>query len=156
MTHSPSFSYLKKNSTRKYYFYHRPIGDPSETHRRLTCLIEELSETNMPDQKTIGDLGISVSDGACRYPMGHVGPRWVSVQACRSLIGHVGLQWVSVQTCRSPMGHVSLRWSMSMSPMSLWSGISVYDRSLIIIIFLWTRIIRVKEKKCSSKNCRPF
>ena len=50
------------SSSRKYYFYRRPIGDLSETHRRpigdLDIFIGDWlapSETDMPDRRHIGD-----------------------------------------------------------------------------------------------------
>ena len=56
-------------SSREYYYYRRPIGDPLEAHwtclirdqhasleayQRLTCLIVDPSKTNMPDWRPIG------------------------------------------------------------------------------------------------------
>ena len=35
--------------------YRRPNRDPSQTHRRPTCLIGDPSETDMPDRRPIGD-----------------------------------------------------------------------------------------------------
>ena len=45
-------------SLRKYYYYGRPIGDISETHRKPTSLIRDASETDIPDRRPkcmIGD-----------------------------------------------------------------------------------------------------
>ena len=38
-------------TSQKYYFYQRPIREPSETHQRPTCLIGDQLETDMPDQR---------------------------------------------------------------------------------------------------------
>ena len=63
---------------------------------------------------SVSDWGMSVFDGACQSPMGHVGLQWgisVSDEACWSLMGHVGLKWgmcVSDGVCWSPTGHFSV------------------------------------------------
>ena len=61
------------------YWRHRHAY--SETHWRPTCPIGEPPETDMPDQRPIGmwmsliclQSSMSVSDGECQLPMGHVG-----------------------------------------------------------------------------------
>ena len=69
---------------------HRPIGDQhasSETHRRPTCLIGDPSKTNMPHQIYIGD----------RQALSETHKKYISCsnQACQSPLRHVGHQWVS-------------------------------------------------------------
>ena len=53
----------QKKSSRKYYYYRRPIGDPTETYRRPIGDLSEThrrpigdpSETDMPHRRPIGD-----------------------------------------------------------------------------------------------------
>ena len=126
-------------SSQKYYYYRRPIGDPSETYWRLTCLIEDWhasSETNMPHPRPIGDQHVSSET------LGHP---WVSNPACWSLMRHVGLQLVSDETCWSLMG---LRWGMLASRWGI-SGMSISDGSPIIIIFSWTRLVVWESWTCT-------
>ena len=63
-------------SLRTYYFYRRPIGDPSETHWRPTCLIGDLSETDMPRQRPIEDQ--HASSETHRRPTCLIGDRHAS------------------------------------------------------------------------------
>ena len=142
------------------------IRDPSETNIYDQRLLRDRhawsenhwwprasSKTDMPDSKpTLGKICISygssmglwwVMSVSNRSLLRHVGHWWVSDEACWSLMG---LQWgmlVSDEACWSPMRHVGLRWGMLVSDGSLirHRGLRrVFDRSPIIIIFLWTQL----------------
>ena len=165
--------YERHRSSRKYYYYQIPIGDRhawsetwhawSETstclnrdldmlNRRLTCLIGEPPETDMPDWRP--RHASSETDR-------HVGFRWVTNETCRGFrsdmsvtdgecqlpLGHVGLWWVSDLACRG------LRFSMSRSFMGLLSGMSL---SYVACLGLWW----VSDEACrglrwvSKQACR--
>ena len=66
----------------------RPIGDLDMLHWRQTCFIRDPLETDMPDWRPIGDLD-----------MLHRRPTGISVYD-GSLMGHVGFRWVSDGECR--------------------------------------------------------
>ena len=98
-----------QSSSRKYYYYRRPIGVPSETDK--------------PDRRPKAcrsPRGVSVSVVS---PIRHVGLRWdmlVFDEACQ------GLRWVSNQACQSPIGlrwvpirHVGLQLVFNRSPLGL-------------------------------------
>ena len=134
----------------------RPIRGPfgdwhawSKTHRRLTCLIRDQSETDMSDRRPFGDqyAWSETAPGqdiiSYGFPMWHVSLRWVSAEACWSPKRHVCPRWgmsVSDEAIQSPMG---LRWGMSVSDGSLighaglWGGMSVSDGSPMRHIGLW-------------------
>ena len=128
------FSLFLKSS-RKYYYYRRPVVDISETHQRPTCLIEDPSETDMPDRRPIsetdmphqrptcliGDLHASLeTDMPHRrrhaYSKTHQRPicliedLYASSETHKKYISYPGS--VSDQACRSPM---CLRSGMSTS-----------------------------------------
>ena len=72
----------------------------------------------------LDSIGMLVSNGSpqpCRFLMGNVGFRWrmmsVSIGAYRSPMGHVGLRWVGL---RSPMGLWSGVMVSDGSPIGLW------------------------------------
>ena len=129
-------------SSRKYYYYRRPIRYPSET--------------NMPDQRPVGDRHATLETDMPHWrPTCHIGdqhastetdmPHWRPMrdqhayseihQRPTCLIGdpsetnmpylrptlrkicirHVSLRWVSDQACRSLMWQVGLQWGMSVS-----------------------------------------
>ena len=59
-------------------------------------------------------------------------------EACWSPIRHVGLRWGMLVSDGYPMRHVGLQWGMSVSDGSPIGLRWVFDRSPIVIIFLWT------------------
>ena len=116
------------------------VGDPTEIHRRPTCLIVEPLGTGMPDWRPpclLGDwhtqsethwkptcvfkfrldyAGMSVSDGspqAYRSLLDLQPIMSVSNQACWSPIKHVGLWWFSDEAWRGPQRGMSVsNWSL--------------------------------------------
>ena len=151
------------------------------SHWRPTCLIRDWHawlETN-PDQYMYFSW---VSDEASRSPMSHVGLWWGMLVSDMSPMRHVGLRWgISVwwgmsfsdEAFQSPMKQVGLRWDMSVSngspmrhvglrrvfnqacrsPKGSPTGLRwVYDKSPIIIIFLWTLLTAVFSYFCSDNR----
>ena len=125
----------KKWSSRKYYYYRR--------------LIRDLSETDMPDQRTVGDQHDSSKthrDQHASLETNMPDPRSIRDPSETCLIRHrhassdtnpgqdmyflwvsgeecwsaMGLRWVFDEACRSPMRHISLPW---VSTETCWSPI---------------------------------
>ena len=120
---------LCKWSSLKYFYYRRPIGDPSET--------------DMPDRRHIGDRhassirhvglrsGVLVSDETYWSP---IGLRSGMLVFDGSPIRHVGLQWGMSVSNGSSMKHVGLRWVFNeawRSPTGFRSGMSISNGSSI-------------------------
>ena len=135
MNQSDNFYYFNILSSRKYYYYRRPIkdlletymyliGDPSETKMpdrrpigdqhawsetcwRLTCLIRDPLETILPDQRPVGDQ-IAWSETHLR------------ATCLLIFIGDHGEIWVSDRACRSPIKK-DLRQGKLVSNQAFWS-----------------------------------
>ena len=135
-------------SSRKYYYYRRPIGNLSEPHRRPTCLIGDPSETDMLDRRPVGDWHVWLETHqrpTCLIRDRHASsetnmPHWrptcfigdpseTNMPRWRPIINtYLAQGW-------SPMRHVGLWWGMSVSNGSPirhvgpWSGMSVSDQA---------------------------
>ena len=127
--------FYTNQSSLKYFYYQRPIGDPSEnywssigrptglirdrhmTDRRAKCLIKDPLKTNRTDWRPIEDqhgcleihrrLICLIGD-----PLVTDMPHWRTTlgKICiyhGSLMRHVGLRWVSDEACLSLVGHQS-------------------------------------------------
>ena len=111
----------REKSSRKYYYYWKPIGGLSETHQRPTCLIGDPSETST----------CFIRDPSETDMPQYIIPIFIKRRLFKcfetpiGLSRHVGLRWVFDQACQSPMGHRC-----------------VSNRSLIIIIFSRNRKLK--------------
>ena len=126
-----------------------------ETHRRLTCLLEDPSETEMPDRRPICLIRDSSETSTCfiKDPSETNMPHWrltcivykyaksiyKKVRLNKYLISECIMQACvfdeSPQACQSPMGHVGVWWGSDLacrSPMSLRSGMSVSDNNIFV------------------------
>ena len=97
----------KKTSSRKYYYFRRPIGDPSETHRRPTSLIGYLNMLHRRLTGLIGDLDMLHRRPTCLIGA-HRRPRHAK---SKTLTCYIGDRHDLLETHQRPQ-HASLETNM--------------------------------------------